>query len=297
MLLPRKLLHCFTRAFVNTIKHDGIEHAGYLAFLLLLALFPFLVLLMALATFFGESQAGIAFTHMALSQLPPRMIYSLQARIDEIAAGPPTGLLSVAILGAIWTASSAVEGFRTVLNRAYHVGTPPSYVLRRLLSIIQLLVFTFLVLAGMSLLILLPIAISKFHDIAGLRLMAQHTASWSYLIFTLTLIALLAIVANMYYILPNIRQSLMAVLPGAWLTVALWMLAARLLSLYLSHFRQVNLIYGSLGGIIATLLFFYIINVIFIYGAEFNYLLARALGERMVQREAAAPKEKEEEED
>jgi len=49
----------------------------------------------------------------------------------------------------------------------------------------------------------------------------------------------------------------------------------------LSQFNQVNLLYGSLGSVIATLLFFYVINLIFIYGAELNYLLKLALGERI----------------
>ncbi len=127
MPIVKRILWCFPRALVNTINHDGVEHAGYLAFLLLLALFPFLVLLMALATFLGDSQIGMEFSHLIMSYLPPHMVQALQPRIDEIASGPPTGLLSVAILGAIWTASSAVEGFRTVLNRAYHVATPPAH--------------------------------------------------------------------------------------------------------------------------------------------------------------------------
>ena len=61
----------------------------------------------------------------------------------------------------------------------------------------------------------------------------------------------------------------------------LWIAAARLLSLYLLRFNPANLIYGSLGSVIAALLFFYVGNVIFIYGAEFNYLLKVALGEKI----------------
>jgi membrane protein len=76
------------------------------------------------------------------------------------------------------------------------------------------------------------------------------------------------------------------VLPGAAIVTLLWMEAAQLLSGYLSNFNQVNLIYGSLGSVIAALLFFYISNIIFIYGAELNYLLKRALGEKIEQKQA-----------
>ncbi len=128
----------------------------------------------------------------------------------------------------------------------------------------------------MTLLILVPLLLERIGDFAGLHLAPEDTASWGNAISGITLFVLLAMVASMYYILPNIRQPWLAVLPGAILTIALWLAAARLLSLYLSRFKQVNLIYGSLGGIIAALLFFYVSNIIFIYGAELNYLLERA---------------------
>jgi uncharacterized BrkB/YihY/UPF0761 family membrane protein len=80
-----------------------------------------------------------------------------------------------------------------------------------------------------------------------------------------------------YYFLPNLKQRLAGVVPGAGLVTFLWVAAARLLSLYFSRFSRVNLIYGSLGRVIAALLFFYVINVLFIYGAEFNSLLRIAL--------------------
>jgi membrane protein len=81
----------------------------------------------------------------------------------------------------------------------------------------------------------------------------------------------------------------MSVVPGAVLVVLLWIGAAYLLTSYLSHFEQVNLIYGSLGGIIATLVLFYICNMIFIFGAEFNYQIFYTLGLRIVQKENVEP--------
>ena len=49
MLSPRTLLQSFYKAGYNMVYHDGIEHAGYLALLGLIALFPFLVFVVALA--------------------------------------------------------------------------------------------------------------------------------------------------------------------------------------------------------------------------------------------------------
>lgn len=139
MIPSSKLARCFYKALYNTIYHDGFELAGYLAFLGVLALFPFLVFTLALAGFVGEGRAGAEFIHLLTNVLPPDMMKALSPRIAEIMSGPPQGLITVSILGAIWTSSSAVEGYRTVLNRAYHVLTPPSYIFRRLWSIAQIL--------------------------------------------------------------------------------------------------------------------------------------------------------------
>ncbi len=284
----KRIYHSFQQAIYDTVMaHDGVEHAGYLAFLGMLALFPFLVFLVAIAGFIGQGEAGAQFISLIMTNLPPKAAAALEPRIAEITSGPPQGLLTVAILGAIWTASSAVEGTRTILNRAYRVSTPPSYWFRRTMSIVQLLFFTTILVLGMLLLVFAPIAITELEHIFDFSLSLKENASWNNTILMLSGFAMFAVVANLYYILPNIKQRLSNVLPGAAIVVALWVGAASLFSIYLSKFDQVNLIYGSLGGIIATLIFFYIINLIFIFGAEFNYHLANARGEEIEEKEHA----------
>lgn len=270
------------------IKHDGIEHAGYLAFLALLALFPFLVLIVSLAGFFGQGELGTRFVELMFTNLPAEAVEALRPRIAEIVGGPPQGFLTVAILGAMWTSSSMVEGMRTVLNRAYHVHTPPAYWLRRLLSIVQLLVIIALILVVMTVFVFTPFLIAKLQTIFALKLPDEHGMGWERFIFFISAGTLFLMVSYLYFVLPNIKQSILSVVPGAAVTVLLWLEAASLLTGYLENFDQVNLIYGSLGSFIATLLFFYIMNIIFIFGAELNYELKVALGEKIEEREEVA---------
>lgn len=289
--MPKKriiaYLHALYQSAVNTIDHDGIEHAGYLAFLSMLSFFPFLVVLVALAGVIGQNQAGQEFVSILLSHLPEHVADALKPRISEIVSGPPQGLITISIIGAIWTASSAVEGLRTILNRAYRVGTPPSYAWRRFMSVVQLVIATVIVLTVMLGLIFMPIVMQHLgkYSLEPIQI-AFSVKAMSY---ALTFAVLLLVVSLIYYVLPNIRQSFFAALPGAIIVVFLWFGAAIVFSFYLGQFNQVNLIYGSLGGIIATLLFFYIMSVIFIYGAEFNYLLERLHGKRLEQKEAVPP--------
>lgn len=287
-ILKRILLYlrCFYDAAVNTVNHDGIEHAGYMAFLSMLSLFPFLVLMVAIAGgLIGNPAIGEEFVALVFSHLPENAIQAITPRIEEIVSGPPQGLLTISILGAIWTASSSVEGLRTILNRAYRVSTPPAYPLRRLLSIVQMLVATLIIIALMLGLIFIPIL---YHAIMQWVPLPIDLSLTTVSIF-LAGFALWMVVAFIYYILPNIKQSFVRALPGALITVLLWMQAASIFSYYLSQVDQVNLIYGSLGGVIAALLFFYIFSVIIIYGAELNYLLEKAAGHTIEEKEHVEP--------
>jgi membrane protein len=272
-MLLKKTLHCLYQALIDTINHDGVEHAGYMAFLALLALFPFLVFFVAIVGVIGESSIGTEFVAVLLDSLPIRVTEALNPRIQEIISGPPQGLLTLAIVGAIWTASSAVEGLRTILNRAYRVATPPAYIWRRMLSIVQFLVITILILIAMTVLVFLPLLIEKSYGILDFSQVLNPV--WGYIRYALIAAILLLSVASLYYFLPNVRLKWRNVMPGAFIVVTLWLIAGKLFSMYLGHFQQVNLIYGSLGGVIVSLLFFYILNLIFIYGAECNFLLEK----------------------
>jgi membrane protein len=275
----------FRNAVANTVNHDGIEHAGYLAFLGLLALFPFLVFMFSVIGVIGQGEAGERLIAEALSVLPEHVIAALKPRVVEIISGPPQGLLTIAILGAIWTASSAVEGIRTVLNRAYHVTTPPAYWFRRSMSVLQLLIFTAIMITAMLALVFLPIVLHNIEGWMGIKLIEDGEHELGRMVIWIAVAAIFATVSFIYYTIPNIKQSFVAVWPGALVVVALWLSAANLFTVYLSNFDQVNLIYGSLGGIIAALLFFYICNVIFIFGAELNYQITHALGHRVIEKQ------------
>ncbi len=284
MVKPRKIGKCLWNALIDTINHDGVEHAGYLAFLSLLSLFPFLVFLFAIAGFVGKTEIGLELISLIIDNhiIPGKVLKAIAPRVDEIASGPPQGLLTFAIVGAVWTASSAVEGLRTILNRAYRVTTPPAYIWRRLLSIGQFLILSAIIILVIFSFIIAPGVIESIKPYIRFdKINFQNeilVSTWPYARYIFVIAILFAIVCILYYILPNIKQNLKIVAPGAIIVVLLWFVAGILFSKYLSNFNQVNIIYGSLGGIIAALLFFYINAMIFIFGAEFNYHLASILG-------------------
>jgi membrane protein len=197
-----------------------------------------------------------------IDSMPQDILVSLMPRISEIISGPPQSLLTLAIVGSVWTASSTVEGFRTVLNKAYKAPVSSPYILRRILSILQFLVITLIIVVTIICSTLVPILIDLPYQ--GL----------SYTRYLLIEFVLFVIASWLYFMLPNIKQNLADVFPGSCIAVILWTICATVFKQYLkTSFNQLNLIYGSLGGVVASLLFFYMLSLIFIYGAKFNFQL------------------------
>jgi membrane protein len=267
----KKLICNLYKSVEKMIDHDGVEHSGYMSFMMLVSIFPFFIFILAFTSFFGASELGEKFIGLALESMPAHSIDSIKSRINELITSPPQGLLTLAILGTIWTSSSFVECLRTILNRVYEIKSPPNYILRRLLSIVQFLGISIIISLAMLLLIIIPIGLEKIPQFVEL------TNDYSNIIdisrYGLIFVSLLFSVCSLYYIIPNAKLKLMEVIPGALLTISLWSISAYLLSTYIVYYRQLSLIYGSLGSIIVTLIFFYIVNMIFIIGAEFNYLV------------------------
>ncbi|MCC8417017.1 MAG: YihY/virulence factor BrkB family protein [Rickettsia endosymbiont of Bryobia graminum] len=266
----KKIIKCLYKAAIRMVNHDGIEHSGYMSFMILLSIFPFLVFLLALTSFVGASELGKNFITLFLESMPELATDSIKTRIDELSKTPPQSLMTLAIVGSVWTASSFVECLRTILNRVYEIKSPPPYIRRRLLSILQFLIISIFIAIAMFILVIVPIIIAKIPILS--EMLAEHQRSLNIMRYAIIFCSLFFASSTLYYIIPNISLNFSEVVPGALLTVGLWIISGYLLSKYIVYYNQLSVVYGSLGSIIVTLIFFYIINMLFIYGAEFNYL-------------------------
>ena len=266
LILPLKI---FRVAVIDTVRQDGIEHAGYLAFLSILSLFPSLIFLISIIGYFGASDAGIQVVQTIIASAPKDMAETLTPRINEIISGPPQSFLTIAIIGVIWTASSSVEGCRTILNRAYRVAFPPPYIFRRFISILEFFVSIFSIVIGLFIFIIMP---SFLKGLEG-NFAHKFHIDYDFFYFRHAIFFLMLSFATsaLYYALPNAKQKITQTVPGSILAVLLWVGLEKLFSLYLEHFHQFNFVYGSLAGMIVSLMLFYLISLVFILGAEFNY--------------------------
>jgi membrane protein len=278
----KKLLRVFYDAGYHTVHHDGIEHAGYLAFLAIIAIFPGLIFLLSFASDIGNLQVVTSFITEIEKFLPQSVMEVIKPTINELVSGPPHGIITFAIIGITWSASGAVEGVRTILNRAYGVKNPPHYIFRRTLSILEFIFFIMLIVIAMLLITIIPAIIGLLESVLSKQLITPAIEKLKYFI---SFIFLFIGIALSYYVLPNIKQKFSQIITGAILCASLWLITAFLFTNYIAYYHKLNTIYGSLAGIVITLFFFYILSLVYIFCAEFNYIHQKQKGNKIEEKE------------
>jgi membrane protein len=270
----KKLYRCVYQSIEDTINHDGVEHAGYLSFLLMLAIFPFLFFLMAIVSLFGTTSLFEYIIDFIVDNTIDNIISVLKPRIKEITSAPPSSLLTFAILSAIWTASSIFEAMRTILNKASRVTKPPSYLFRRFVSIVEFILIILMTIFVMFIFGILPSILSDFVTYFELKNSAYYIAFEEKTKFFRDIIVFFYVcflVSFLYFFLPNKKQKFSHTIPGVICVILAWTVFTYVFKYYLATFSQLNVIYGSIVGVIISLLYFYFCSIIFVFGAEFNY--------------------------
>jgi membrane protein len=273
-------------ALVHTAFDNSLIFAGYIAYTTLFAIFPFIIFLTTVAGVIGQGEAAARFIDYMLGGLPPEVASTLEPAIREITGQPRTGLMTISFLVTLWVASSGVEALRAALNEAYNTEQAPVIWKARLQSLGLTVLFAF----GIVLAMVAIIAGPFIWAVLEWLLVVPSFYGWLYGFsrYIFGLIVLYGVIVLLYFLLPNRSLRKRDVLPGAAVAVLLWAVAASLFSLYLSNLARYSLTYGSLGGIVVTLLFFYVSACIFIFGAEINAAYRR----REVARRAHASAER-----
>jgi membrane protein len=270
----------------HLIDDGGLTLAGHIAFMTLFSMFPFLIFLTTLAGELGQTEAARDFILMALNALPDEVAQAIRPAIEEVTSTRRTGLMTVSILASIWAVSSGIEALREAVNRAYGLEDPRSILFCRLQSLLFTIIFSFSLIVVMILFVIGPVVWSYVAPLIE----EPWRWGWVYeaLRYFVTISLLYLVVAMIYRWLPNRHLPAREILPGAAVTVVLWLVLASLFSFYLRNLGRFSVTYGSLGGIVLTLMFFYLSALIFIYGAEINSARRRAEAARLrAEREEA----------
>jgi membrane protein len=244
----------------------GSVLAGNIAYSLMLAVVPFLIFATALTGFIvGAEKSQIALDAL-FSTVPQHVAETLKPVLLEVIGERRGGLLTLSALAAIWAASNGVEAVRIGLDRAYDMDDVRHVALNRLISI-------GVVLTGFAIFTVLS-ALIVFAPLVFI-LIEQWTpidipAGADLVRYALGLIVLAAALWPMHRLLPSRPMRGLRLWPGVLASVVIWGAAATGFSVYLAFAPSYTVTYGTLAGVIVTLLFFYLTGVALIFGAEVN---------------------------
>jgi membrane protein len=255
------------------VYSDGFIHAGNLAYLAILTLFPFFIVTAALAQAFGRGPDTLAAVASFLHTLPPSVADVLKKPIIDVLAARSGSLLWLGAIVGLWTVGSFIETIRDILRRAYGTQYSRAFWHYRLGSVAMIVVSVILVLTAFSAQIFL-IAIEEF--VTRLLPFASDVVTWLRLSrFAPALVLFGALYALIYSLTPSkYRYSKCPKWPGALFVAGWWMLTTMALPGILGLLGSYDLTYGSLAGVIIALIFFWVIGLGVVFGAELNAALA-----------------------
>jgi membrane protein len=257
------------------VYNDGFIHAGNLAYLSILALFPFFILAAAVAHLLGQSQDAQLTVANVLRRLPPDVASTLRAPVQEVLNARTGPLLWLGAIVGLWTAASFVETIRDILRRAYGVKFCAPFWEYRLGSILIILAAVLLLMIAFA----ASVALSSLHHALvdwfpfalgiGTTLGIYRLVPAATLFFTFYV--LFYALTPSRYLKHGCRKW-----PGALLITAWWLATVEILPNILGLLGGYSLTYGSLAGVMITLIFFFAVGLGVVVGAELNAALAES---------------------
>lgn len=254
----------------NRFKEDELSRlSAELAYYFLLSLFPFLIFLITLLAYLPLSEADVLAT---ITQYAPKeSMVLIETTLNQILSKQNGGLLSFGIIATLWSASNGINAIVRALNRAYDVEENRSFLVARGMAVVLTIAMVFVILIAL----LLPV----FGKQIGLFISAIYGLSdeflsiWNAIRWLLSGLILFIVFSALYFIAPNKRLQIKYVLPGSLFATVGWIIVSLAFSFYVSNFSNYSGTYGSLGGIIILMIWFYISGMIIVLGGEINGLL------------------------
>jgi membrane protein len=257
------------------VYNDGFIHAGNLAYISIVALFPFFIVAAAVAHLLGQSQDATLTVTNVLRRLPPDVAATLREPINEVLTVRTGNLLWLGAIVGLWTATSFVETVRDILRRAYGVKFCAPFWEYRFGSILLIL--------GAVLLLMLAFAVSAAMTIAHHFIiewfpLAQNVGHALGLYRFVPAVTLFATFYALFFALTpsRYRKSRCRKWPGALFITVWWLGTVEILPSALSLFGGYTRTYGSLAGVMIALIFFFVVGLGVVIGAELNAALAES---------------------
>ena len=270
-----------------TIKRTATEFqednlsdwAAALTYYGLLSLFPALIAMVSLIGIFGDPKSTTSSLTDIITEIgPSSAAETFKGPIESITKSSGTAgiALVLGIAVALWSASGYTGAFMRASNIIYE--TPegrPFWKLRPLQILVTLLMIVMMTLLAVSLVLTGPVvsAVAEPLGIGSTAVDVWNIAKWPVMV-----LVFLLMLAILYYASPNVKlRGFKWVTPGSLVAIVVWILASALFGFYVSNFGSYDKTYGTLGGMIALLVWFWISNLAILFGHQLNAERERSL--------------------
>jgi membrane protein len=267
--------HEILRRTLIGVYNEGFIHAGNLAYLTLLTLFPFFILFAAVTQLFGQPEENMKAVAVMLSTVPPSVARIVAATAHEVLTARTGSLLWLGAIVGLWTVSSFIETIREILRRAYGTDYTRPFWQNRLIGIAIVFAAVALLMMALSAQILLTAAeelLIRFVPAAG------RATDW---LASTRFIPVIATFVASFFILWTLTPTRYRARgypkwPGALLITLWWYGVLTLLPRVLDWLGGFALTYGGLASVMIAMLFFWLVGYGLVIGAHLNAALADA---------------------
>jgi len=248
--------------------------AAALSYYFVFSLFPILIFLSAIVAYLPVPDLFNQALILMEDLLPPDTMGLVRRVLADVITPNRGTVLSVGILGTLWTSSGAFAAIITGLNRAYEVREERPFWKTRPLAVGLAFTMEFLMLVALAVIIVGP----RFGEWLGQQLYLSwfFVLLWPYLRWTIAVGFAVLAVEILYFFAPNVKQSFKTTLPGAVVAVTCWIAMSHVLAEYFRHFAKLNKTYGTLGAAVALMVWLYWTGFAMLVGAELNAELTKA---------------------
>jgi membrane protein len=267
-------------AFWQFLADDGWAIASHIALSTLMAMFPFLIVVTALAgVFFGSKELADEAARILLEAWPKEVAEPISRDIAGVLVGSRGNVLTFGVLFALYFASSGVDSLRIGLNRAYGMSEQRPWWLLRIESIVYVLVGAVALLAFSLLVVLAPLIWHRM--VIYVPTLAPLTGIVNAARFATVAVVLVISLLILHRWLPAGRRSFIEIAPGIVATLLLWMVGGIAFGRYLADYAFAYVtMYAGLASAMIALVFLYVCASIFVYGGELNSVICKARQKR-----------------
>jgi membrane protein len=264
-------------AFYRFLADDGWAIASYIALSTLMALFPFLILVTALAAFLGSNNLADEVANLLLETWPKEVAGPIAGEVHRVLTTTRGDVLTASAVFSVYFASSGIESLRIGLNRAYDAAETRNWFLLRLESIVYVLVGALALLALALLVVLGPLLFATALKYAPWLEPLEATFTFVRFAVATSVITVALLVVHKW--LPAGHRRFREIAIGILATLVLWLAGGIVFGRYLAEFASTYVTYyAGLASVMIALVFLYLTASIFMYGGELNSAICRPRG-------------------